>query len=162
MRIVLGAPATFELRLLLTPPDVPLPFGEGDFVRIDIDCRKGGWQRVCDGVIRDERQRLLLAIAGSGDVTLVNDWRVERGTLALSEARPKGPKSVRHTFGVDVRHGRQNARLAPNEWSVLHASDGSFFVEGHAVGWEGARPLGALDYLHYSIVRARPSAIRPP
>jgi hypothetical protein len=154
MRIVVNTPAPREVRLLLAPSGVPLPFAEGDFVRVDIDCRKGGWERVCDGVIRDDRQRLLLAIAGSGDATLLHDWRVERAALALSESRPKGPKSVRHTFGIGVRHARHSAELPPHEWALLHASDGSFLVEGHAVSWEGARPLGAPDYLHYAIVRA--------
>jgi hypothetical protein len=153
MRVVVNAPTPRELRLLLAPDGVPLPFAEGDRIRVDIDCRKGGWSRVCDGVIRDERQRLLLAVAGSGDTTLLHDWRVERGALALSEARPKGPKSVRHTFGVSVRHSRERAELAPHEWSLLQASDGHFLVEGHAVSWEGARPLAAPDYLHYAIVR---------
>lgn len=156
MRIVVNTPAPREFRLLLAPSGVPLPLAEGDAVRIDIDCRKGGWERVCDVVIRDDRQRLLLAVAGSGDPTLLHDWRIERGALALSETRPKGPKSVRHTFGISVRHARQSAELAPHEWGVLRASDGSFVVEGHAVAWEGARPLRAPDYLHYAIVRVQP------
>jgi hypothetical protein len=154
LRIVVNAPGPRELRLLLSPDAVPLPFAEGDFVRVEVDCRKGGWERVCDAVIRDDRQRLLLAIAGSGDPTLLPDWRIERGALALSETRPKGPKSVRHTFGISVRHGRQSAELTPHEWGLLHANDGSFLVEGHAVRWEGARPAAAPDYLHYAIIRA--------
>jgi hypothetical protein len=152
MQIGFSAPAR-SLRLLLTPKDVPLPFSEGEFVKVDVDCRKGGWSRVCDGVFRDASHRLLMAIAGSGDSTLVADWRVERGPLALSEARPKGPKSIRHTYGVTVRHARQIINVHPHEWQLLRASDGTWLVEGHAVRWEGARPLDALDYLHYAVVR---------
>jgi hypothetical protein len=155
MTLELEAPSSPRLRLLLTPVGMALPFSEGDFVKADIDCRRGGWARICDGVLRSRDHKLLLAISGSGAALPLPDWVIQIGPLALSEARPKGPKSIRHTYGIVVRHARQVITVAPHEWQLLQANDGAWLVEGHAVRWEGARPLDAPDYLHYALVRAR-------
>jgi hypothetical protein len=155
MTLELEEPLRARIRLLLTPLGMALPFSEGDFVKADVDCRKGGWARICDGVFRGRDHRLLLAVSGSGAALSLSDWAVQLGPLALSEARSKGPKSIRHTYSIVVRHARQMITVAPHEWQPLLANDGAWLVEGHAVRWEGARPLDAPDYLHYAIVRAR-------
>lgn len=155
MTLELEVPSFAQVRLLLTPAGMALPFSEGDFIKVDVDCRRGGWARICDGVFRSADHKLLLAISGSGATLSLGDWAVQMGPLSLSETRPKGPKSIRHTYSIVVRHARQTITVAPHEWQLLLANDGAWLVEGHAVRWEGARPLDAPDYLHYAIVRAR-------
>lgn len=148
------APGPKEIRFFVRPPGIALPFAEGDFVKGSVDCRRGGWSRVCDAVFRGADHRLLLAIAGSGNPTLIDDWTIQRGPLAFSESRARGPKSVRHTYTLVVRHARQSVTVPPHEWQILRANDGAWLVEGHAISWEGVRPPDAPDYLHYAILRA--------
>ncbi len=151
------APGPLERRrfeLLLTPPDRS-PLREGERVLGRADCRKGGWERACDLVLRDASRRLLVAVAGSGDPSLVQGLRVERGPVGVSYVRREAPLSVQHTHALVFRLERSEVTAMPLVWTRLDAASGRYWVLGYEVVWEGERPLDAAQGRAWALVRAR-------
>lgn len=155
-RVIVSGPGSADGRsfeVLLEPAVLGLPFRPGDRVLVDLDCRKGGWHRACDLVVRDARRRLLLAVAASGDPLLVPGWTVRRGEPPVSELLRESPRSVRHTHGVVLRVQGREIEAPPFVWKELALSEGSFWVVGHEVRWEGERPPGARDQRAWAALR---------
>lgn len=141
-----------KLYLLYGPPALALPFAPGDRIGVEIDCRKGGWHRVCDGVFRDMARRTLLVVSGSGDDDSAPGWKVERGAVATSEVRPTPQRSVRHTHSLRFQSEGAQVTVMPHEWKRLVVHGKSYLVSGYEEVWEGERPPDARDHRSFAIV----------
>jgi hypothetical protein len=139
----------------IRPAELRLPFEVGDRIAVEIDCRKGGWQRVCDGVVRDMQRTALLIVSGSGSDELASGWRIERGALATSEVREGPPKTVRHTHALSFERLGARVTALPEEWSRLSVHGKSWLVTGYEETWEGPRPPDARNRRAFSIVLER-------
>ncbi len=141
-----------KLYFVFSPPALGLPFSVGDRIGVEIDCRKGGWHRVCDGVFRDMARRTLLIVSGSGDEDSAPGWKVERGAVATSEVRPTQQKSVLHTHSLKFQSEGATVSVMPHEWKRLVVHGKSYLVTGYEAVWEGERPPDARDHRTFSIV----------
>jgi len=144
-----------KLYLSFTPATLTLPFSVGERIGVEIDCRKGGWHRVCDGVVRDMARRTLLIVSGSGDEGSAPGWKVERGALATSQVRPTQQKSVEHTHSLKFQSEKAQVTAMPHEWRRVVVYGRSYLVTGYEVVWEGERPPDARDHRAFSIVLER-------
>ncbi|MBE7481852.1 MAG: hypothetical protein HS104_17970 [Polyangiaceae bacterium] len=141
-----------KLYYLYGPPALPLPFAVGDRISVEIDCRKGGWHRVCDGVFRDMARRTLLIVSGSGDEDSAPGWKVERGAVATSEVRSTQKRSVLHTHSLKFQAEGAQASAMPHEWKRIVVHGRSYLVTGYEAVWEGERPPDARDHRTFAIV----------
>lgn len=148
-----GSEAQRRFALLLGPEPATFPAGPGERVAIELDCRRGGFHRVCDATVRDARRRLLAAIAGSGYRRLVPGWDVTAGARATSEVLREEPLSVRHTGGVDVAVRGRRWSVSPLAWTRIDTSEGPYLVHGESVSWEGTRPPDARDHVAWAALR---------
>lgn len=147
-----------KIYLLFTPPTLSLPLSVGDRLSVEIDCRRGGWHRVCDGVIRDMARRALLIIAGSGAEDAAPGWKVGRGAVATSEVRPTQQKSVLHTHSIELQSEGARVSVMPHEWKRVLVHGRSYLVTGFETVWEGERPPDARDHRAFAIVFEKPPA----
>lgn len=148
-----GPEAQRRFALLLGPEPARLPVGPGERVAVELDCRRGGFHRVCDATVRDARRRLLAAIAGSGYRRLVSGWDVTAGARATSEVLREEPLSVRHTGGVVVAMRGRRWSVAPLAWTRIDTPEGPYLVHGESVSWEGTRPPDARDHVAWAALR---------
>ncbi|MBI3206072.1 MAG: hypothetical protein HYZ29_31340 [Myxococcales bacterium] len=147
-----------KLYVQSSPPGLTLPFEVGARLSVEIDCRRGGWHRVCDGVFRDAARRTLMIVAGSGDDGAAPGWKVGRGAVTTSEVRPSKEKSVRHTHALALESEGARVSVMPHEWKRVLVHGRSFLVTGYEVVWEGERPPDARDHRSFAIVFEKPSA----
>jgi hypothetical protein len=147
-----------KVYLLFTPPTLTLPLSVGDRISVEVDCRRGGWHRVCDGVIRDMARRTLLIVGGSGDEAAAPGWKIGRGAVATSEVRPTQQKSVLHTHSIELQSEGARVSVMPHEWKRILVHGRSYLVTGFETVWEGERPPDARDHRAFAIVFERPSA----
>lgn len=155
-RVTLAGPGDESARsfaVLLGPGPLRLPFLRGEPVAVELDCRRGGFHRVCDATVRDGRRRLLLAIAGSGYRRLIAGWDVTPGARATSEVLREEPLSVRHTGGIVVAIRGKKWTIPPLAWTLIATPDGAYAVHGASVAWEGTRPPDARDHVEWAAVR---------
>jgi hypothetical protein len=150
-----GGPEPERFALLKQPDSLVLPFAQGDRIFAEIDCRKGGWQRVCDAVVRNDRREIVLIVSASGDHRIAEGWSIERGPVATSEIRPVAEKSVRHTHGLVLSRDGRSLTITPHEWHRFELRGDSWLVQGYAVVWEGLRPPEGVDHRAFSLVRER-------
>lgn len=148
-----GTPKSFYF--LKAPGALELPFAAGDRIVAEIDCRKGGWHRVCDAVVRDARRRTILIVSGSGGHRIASGWKIERGPVATSEIRPGSQKSVQHTYALVIGREGRSITVAPHEWHRFEVRGESWLVHGYEVEWEGARPPEAFDHRAFVLLRER-------
>lgn len=141
--------------LLATPEQLALPLAVGQRIVAEIDCRKGGWHRVCDAVVMDSMRRTLLIVSGSGDDTLAEGWSIERGPVATSEIRAGAERSVEHTHALIVTRSDRSLTVSPHAWQRFQLRGESWLVTGYAVVWEGRRPPDARDHRVFAFVRER-------
>ncbi len=142
--------------LLFEPPSVRLPFSPGQRLRVEIDCRKGGWQRVCDGRIEDGSRSVLAIVSGSGDDDSTG-WKVVRGPVATSEIHPGKDRVVEHTHSLTFSSQRASVTALPHQWTRVLVHGKSYLVEGHETVWEGVPPPDAHDHRAFGIVLERPN-----
>ena len=150
-----GAAKPHGFSLLVSPEALQLPFEVGDRIAVEIDCRKGGWHRVCDATMIDAKRRTILIVSGSGDDTLAAGWKIERGPLATSEIRPGRNKSVEHTHALVVSRDGRSVTVRPYEWERFELRGESWLVSGREVVWEGVRPPDARDHRVFALLRER-------
>jgi hypothetical protein len=144
-----------ELYLLIAPETLTLPFGAGDRVHIEVDCRKGGWHRVCDGKIVDANRRVLAMISGSGDDEVAKGWSIERGPVATSEIHPGPTRVVEHTHALTFSSERASVTALPHQWARVLVHGRSYLVQGHETAWEGPPPPDARDHREFAIILER-------
>ncbi len=150
-----AAPEPQRFYLMTRPEGVKLPFSTGDRLSVEIDCRKGGWHRVCDGRVRDASRRPILIVAGSGDERIAEGWKIERGPLATSEHQTRDQKSIRHTHGLVIAREGRSAEILPHAWQRFQVRGERWLVQGYEVVWEGVRPPDAVDHRAFSLLRER-------
>ena len=141
--------------LLLEPPTLKLPFAMGDRISVDVDCKKGGWRRVCDGSVRDMTKKKVLVISGSGSDEVAREWSLRRGAVATSEVHPGTPPSIQHTHALELESEGAAVTAMPYEWKRVLVHGRSYLVTGYEVVWEGTRPPDARDHRTFSIVLER-------
>lgn len=146
-----------KLYLQSSPPGLTLPLETGARIFVEIDCRRGGWHRVCDGVFRDAARRTLMIVAGSGDEAAAPGWKVARGAVATSEVRPSKERSVLHTHSLEFQSDGARVSAMPHEWKRIVVHGRSFLVTGYEVVWEGQRPPDARDHRSFAIVFEKPA-----
>jgi hypothetical protein len=127
----------------------------GDRISIAIDCRKGGWHRVCDATVRDERRQLVMVVSSSGDERIAEGWKIEQGPVATSASEKAREDSVQHTHALVISREGRSLTIAPHEWHRFQLRGESWLVQGYAVTWEGPRPPDAVDHRAFSLVRER-------
>jgi hypothetical protein len=140
--------------LLIEPPSAVLPLSAGDRLRVVIDCRKGGWQRVCDGRIEDGSRRVLAIVSGSGDDDSTG-WKVVRGPVATSEIHPGKTRVVEHTHSLTFSTQRASVTALPHQWTRVLVHGRSYLVEGYETVWEGVPPPDARDHRAFGILLER-------
>jgi len=150
IRLAGSPPGSF--RLDVKPTGVALPFEEGDRIALEIDCRKGGWERVCDGVVRDMQRTPLLIVSGSGSDEVATGWRIERGAVATTEVHPGPPRTVRYTHSLSFERLGATVTALPHEWSRLTVHGRSWLVTGYEEAWDGPRPPDARNHRTFAIV----------
>jgi hypothetical protein len=146
-------PQTFYL--LQAPDTLTLPFAPGDRISAQIDCRKGGWHRVCDATVRDAQRRLVLIVSASGDHRIASGWKIERGPVATSEIRPGAQKSIEHTYALVIGREGRSIPVSPHEWHRFEVRGESWLVHGYEVEWEGVRPPDAVNHRAFVLLRER-------
>jgi hypothetical protein len=145
-----------EFHLLHGPDALALPITVGDRVHVEIDCRKGGWHRVCDGKIVDPAtRRVLMIISGSGDEEVAKGWKVERGPVGTSEIHPGKVRVVEHTHALTFASERASVTALPHQWARVLVHGRSYLVQGHETVWEGPPPPDARDHREFAIVLER-------
>jgi hypothetical protein len=150
-----ASPQPQSFFLLKQPDSLALPFTPGDRISVEIDCRKGGWHRVCDAVVRNERREVVMIVAASGDRRLAEGWTIEQGPVAVSEIQASEERSVRHTHALVLSREGRSLTIAPNEWHRFELRGERWLVQGQAVAWEGQRPPEGVDFRAFSMVRER-------
>lgn len=154
--VVQPAGAKTEFYLLHAPDALVLPFTVGDRVHVEIDCRKGGWHRVCDGkIVEAATRRVLVIISGSGDEEVAKGWKVERGPVATSEIHPGKERVVEHTHALTFSSERASVTALPHQWTRVLVHGRSYLVQGAETAWEGPPPPDARDHREFAIVLER-------
>jgi hypothetical protein len=148
--------AKTEFYIQHAPDTLALPFIVGDRLRVEVDCRKGGWHRVCDGKIVDPAtRRELVIVSGSGDEKIAKGWKVERGPVATSEIHPGKERVVEHTHALTFSSQRASVIALPHQWTRVRVHGRSYLVQGHETVWEGTPPPDARDHREFAIVLER-------
>lgn len=148
-----GHPRAFELLCSGASP----PFSTGERIKAQINCSRGGFHRVCDGVIEDAAGSPLMLLIASGDPAKAAGWTIELGpvTREVPSSNP-GPRSVRREHGLVFGREGRTVPIPAGAWAAFPGKGGGWLVTGMAVRWEGLRPPEGVDHSSYAIVRAAP------
>jgi hypothetical protein len=144
-----------KIYVLSSPPELLLPFAVGERIKVALDCRRGGWHRVCDATVSDMTRRVLAIVSGSGSDDVAEGWKITRGAVAVSEERPGAERSVLHTYALRFESEGASVTAMPHEWKRLLVHGRGYLVTGYEEVWEGVRPPDARDHRVFAIVLQR-------
>lgn len=151
MRVELAgdvAPEQRSFRIVL-PPEVPAPLAVGDTVEIRLTRLSGPptWRPI-DVVLTAEDGSLLAAYGVSGP----RGWHIDaRGE---AEREDRGDYDEIAQFVLFTHQGK-TAISDSMRWRRLTTADGTWYVAGRALTYEGMLPADAGSSMTYMVVRGR-------